>query len=441
MREESCLALPYPGSHFHPPKRILFVDHTAKMSGGEIALLHLVQHLDRDRYLPIVLLSSDGPLRQKLEEGCIETHVLPISASVLEARKDALGISSLTRLHDATRTISYIWTLSRFIRAHDIDLVHTNSLKADIIGGFAARLARTPLLWHVRDRIDEDYLPRPIVALFRWLCRWLPDYVVANSQSTLGTLKLTKVERTAAVYSGIDILERAQVVHDGISSSPLIEPDVYIGRHSSELEPFHRPSPIQPPIMGLVGRISSWKGQHVFLRAASLVHARFPLARFQIIGSAMFNEDAYEQEIRELTVSLGLERNVEFLGFRQDIPEIISSMTVLVHASTTAEPFGQVIVEGMVAGKPVVATDGGGAREIVVNGETGLLVPMGDAPAMSNAILFLLDNPETAREMGRRGQERAYAFFSIDQTARKIESVYDKVLSEGSPNRLLTDTR
>lgn len=412
--------------------RILYVDHTAKMSGGEIALLNLMVHLDLQHFDPLVVLSEDGPMREKLEEAGIETHILPIAASVLETRKDSLSAGTLLRLRDLLLTARYIWTLADFMRRHHIDLVHTNSLKADILGGFAARLAHIPLLWHVRDRIDEDYLPRPVVWLFRRLCFWLPNYVIANSQSTLETLQIKKADRTAAVYSGVEISTHILVVHDGVPRAPLAVSVVYTGPYSAGLHLLLTPPEQRTPVIGLVGRISSWKGQHIFLRAAALVRERFPEARFQIIGSAMFQEDDYEQEIHALTVSLELTQNVEFLGFRSDVPKVIADLTVLVHASITAEPFGQVIVEGMVAEKPVIATRGGGATEIVIDGDTGLLVPMGDVSAMAEAILFLLDNPEAAREMGRRGRRRANEYFSIERTARKIESVYDEILQKHS---------
>jgi glycosyltransferase involved in cell wall biosynthesis len=417
-----------------PRRRILYVDHTAKMSGGEIALLNMLGHLDRTRFDPLVVLISDGPLREKLEAVPIETFLLPISPSVLETRKDTLGPRTLLRLRDVVLSGGYVLTLARFMREHDVDLVHTNSLKADILGGFAARLAGIPLLWHIRDRIDVDYLPRPVVWLFRRLCHWLPDYVIANSQSTLETLQMKKQHRSAAVYSGVELSARLLVVHDGVPRQPLMRPIIYSGPYSAGLEQI-QPQSLRP-VLGLVGRISSWKGQHIFLRAAALIKKRFPLVRIQIIGSAMFNEEAYEAEIRALSVTLGLEDTVEFLGFRSDIPEIIDGLTVLVHASITAEPFGQVIVEGMVAGKPVVATDGGGAQEIVLSGETGLLVPMNDVAAMADAILYLLDNPDIALEMGRRGRLRAQEHFSIERTARKIESVYDQILQTHSDTAL-----
>ena len=417
-----------------PRRRILYVDHTAKMSGGEIALLNMLGHLDRSRFDPLVVLISDGPLRESLEAAQIETYLLPISPSVLETRKDALGPRTLLRLRDIVLSGGYVLTLARFMREHDVDLVHTNSLKADILGGFAARLAGVPLLWHIRDRIDVDYLPGTVVWLFRRLCHWLPNYVVANSQATLETLQLKKQHRSSAVYSGVDLTARLMVVHDGVPRPPVLRPIIYSGPYSAGLEQIRPQS--QRPVLGLVGRISSWKGQHIFLRAAALVQKRFPLVRIQIIGSAMFNEEAYEAEIRALTATLELEDAVEFLGFRSDVPEIIDGLTVLVHASITAEPFGQVIVEGMVAGKPVVATDGGGAQEIVISGETGLLVPMNDVAGMAEAILFLLDNPDIALEMGRRGQQRAQEHFSIERTARKIESLYDHILQRHADTAL-----
>ena len=416
-----------------PRKRILYVDHTAKMSGGEIALLNMLGYLDRTRFEPLVLLISDGPLREKLEDARIETCLLPISPSVLETRKDALGPRTLLRLRDVVLSGRYVFTLAKFMREHRIDLVHTNSLKADILGGFAARLARIPLLWHIRDRIDVDYLPRTVVWLFRRLCYWLPNYVVANSQATLDTLQIKEKHRSSAVYSSVEISTRLLVVHDGVPHQPILRPIIYSGPYSAGLEQIQ--PQIQQPVLGLVGRISSWKGQHIFLQAAALVKKRFPLVRIQIIGSAMFNEEAYEAEIRALTATLELEDAVEFLGFRSDIPEIIDGLTVLVHASITAEPFGQVIVEGMVAGKPVVATDGGGAQEIVISGETGLLVPMNDVASMAEAILFLLDHPDIALEMGRRGQQRALEHFSIERTARNIEAVYDQILQTHAAGR------
>lgn len=379
-------------------KSILYFGHTAKMGGGEIALLNLVQQIDRTVFQPIVLLAEDGALREKLQAARIETYVLPLAPGVVDTRKDSLGGKSVLKVGTLWHALTYVLRLAGFIRRQRADLVHTNSLKADILGGFAARLARVPVLWHVRDRIEHDYLPPKVVKIFRWLCRWLPTFIVANSQATLATLRLASAN--------------AAVVHDGFPGGAV--PSETTGASA--------------PVVGLVGRITEWKGQHIFIEAAAAVHKRFPDARFRIIGSAMFGEDAYEARIRAMVTDLGLEDCVEFTGFRADVQELIGRLTILVHASTTGEPFGQVVIEGMAAAKPVVATRGGGVPEIVVDGTTGWLVPMGEAQPMADALMRLLSNPHEARAMGEAGRERVADTFTIQHTARKVEAIYHSLL-------------
>jgi glycosyltransferase involved in cell wall biosynthesis len=183
------------------------------------------------------------------------------------------------------------------------------------------------------------------------------------------------------------------------------------------------------PVIVLVGRISPWKGQDIFIRAAAMVLKQFPACRFQIVGSALFGEDALESQLKQLAASLGVGDRVEFLGFRKDVPEIIANSTLLVHASTVPEPFGQVIVQAMAEGKPVVATRGGGVLEIVDDGKTGLLVPMKDVEAMAEAICKILSNSEQAAEMGRAGQKKFLEKFTIETTVEKVQEVYGAMSS------------
>lgn len=394
------------------PALILFFDHTAKMGGGEVALFNLVTHLDRKRFEPVVVLAEDGELRDKLASVGVEVHVLPLSRSVSEVRKDALVGARSVPLAQVGQIAGYVWQLSRFARARGADLVHTNSLKADVLGALAARLAGVPILWHVRDRIAADYLPGPAARAFRIGCRALPSFVVANSAATLETLGLPPLPEGTAPN---------RVVHDGLP------PDQFTAANPSSTNRSGRPT--EAPVVALVGRISPWKGQDVFLRAAAQVVQKFPRARFQIIGAPLFGEQEWEREVHALCTSLNLDENVEWLGFRRDVPQLIAACDLLVHASTTGEPFGQVVVEAMMASRPVVATDGGGVPEIVLDGETGLLVPMNDADAMARAILSVLDSPEQAAHMGARGFERALSHFTIERTASNIEGIYDFLLA------------
>jgi len=185
---------------------------------------------------------------------------------------------------------------------------------------------------------------------------------------------------------------------------------------------------VQPLTVGLIGRLSPWKGQHVFLAAAAEVLKEFPNSRYRLIGAALFGEEAYGQTLVAQAAKLGIAQSVDFCGFRADIPEQLAALDLLVHASVTGEPFGQVVIEGMAAGKPVVATNGGGIPEIVVDGETGILVPMGDSAALALAIRLLLADEPLRLEMGRRGRERVMRHFTIEQTARGVQDVYDQML-------------
>jgi glycosyltransferase involved in cell wall biosynthesis len=408
-------------------RKILFVDHTALLGGGEIALLNLVRFLDRRRYVPTVLLFQEGPLARRLREQGAQTEVMPLAGSVANARKDSLGGKSLLRMADAAVAGAFVWRVARFIRQCGADVVHTNSLKSDLIGGLAGRLAGVPVVWHVRDRIEDDYLPASVVKVFRLLCRVVPTRVIANSDATRRTIDRFRNENTSTILDGTNMKaasagerhgreERTTVVYSGT----LIEADDGVPQRASS-------SPASPTV-GLVGRITPWKGQDVFLKAAAEVRKRFPEARFQIIGAALFDEKEYERKVHRLAAELGLEEVVEFTGFRDDVPQLIAKLDVVVHASVTGEPFGQVVIEGMAAAKPVVATDGGGIPEIVVDGETGILVAMRDHSAMAAAICSLLADPARAAEMGAAGRRRVEERFTIQRTARQVEALYDELL-------------
>jgi glycosyltransferase involved in cell wall biosynthesis len=387
------------------PLRVLYLDHTAKIGGGEIALLNLLRHLDRSLVFPIALLFMEGPLRERLV-ACCDTHVIPLSDSALTAKKDGLGWRSLLQLQASLSVLLQIWRVVRFARKMEIDLIHTNSLKADIIGGIAARIAGIPVVWHVRDRIETDYLPKIVVRVFRLLSQNLPDFVIANSSATLATLHLDKKRR------GIPVDANGRVVHDGCNVVSI--------KDGSEVSK-------TTVRIGLIGRISPWKGQDIFIKAAALLKAKHTEAKFEIIGAPLFAERAYEADLRKLCDELNLNDTVEFAGFVENVPSRIAELDIVVHASTTGEPFGQVIIEGMAEQKPVVATNGGGVPEIVQDGITGLLVPMGDALRMAEAIDYLLTHPDEATEMGVRGRERVQTHFTIQKTARMVEAVYGEV--------------
>lgn len=405
------------------PTRVLYLDHTAKLSGGEIALARLMEALDRTRVAPLVVLAEDGPLAARLREIGVETVVLPLAGCLRDIRKDTLGFGALRHAGRGGHLAAYAWRLARLARRRGVEIIHTNSLKADLYGALAGALARLPVVWHVRDHIDPGYLPLPAVRLFRFLARKLPSYVVTNSQSTLDRLRLLGARPATVVPSGW--AGREAVVYDGLGG-----PDLEArGRDEDS------PAWTAPVRIGIVGRIAPWKGQHVFLEAAAAVTKAGHDARFVVIGAPLFGEEAYEQQLRQSARSGEIASRVAFLGFQEDVPAVLRTLDILVHASTTPEPFGQVVIEGMAEGLPVIGTDGGGVREIIAHGENGLLTPMGDAEALARALARLLDDPALARRLGRAGCRHVRTHFTAAQTARKIERMYDEVLARRAYRR------
>jgi glycosyltransferase involved in cell wall biosynthesis len=182
----------------------------------------------------------------------------------------------------------------------------------------------------------------------------------------------------------------------------------------------------------LAARLVRWKGQAVFIRAAALAARRLPRLRFQIVGSASPEDErpgplgggpSYERELRHLAVSLGLEGTLSFQPFREPAA-LFDGTSLAVHASLLPEPFGRVVVQAMAAGLPVVAVRGGGIPEIVINGQTGRLVPAGDVDALAEAILALAGDRERCRALGKAGRARAEAQYSLEKMVSGFEAVW-----------------
>jgi glycosyltransferase involved in cell wall biosynthesis len=376
--------------------RVVYLDHCARLSGGELALLRMLPALvGVDAH---VILGEDGPLAARLARGGISVEVLPIADDVRDLRRD-LAVATRLPVASAVRAAAYTGRLAARLRKLRPDLVHTNSLKAALYGGIAARLAGIPVIWHLRDRIAPDYLPDRAVRLVRALARRLPAAVIANSHTTLATLGLASV--TSAPISAV-------------CPSPVSMPK----------QPTRNVDRLQ---IGMVGRLAPWKGQDVFLRAFT---AAFPAGAEQavVVGEAMFGEQSYAHALRELANELGIGQRVEFTGFREDIPEVLARLDVLVHASTIPEPFGQVVVEGMAAGLPVVASDGGGPAEIITDAVDGVLSPPGDIEELAAALRRLADDPALRVRLGRQARIRARAF-APETIAAQVVELYHKVLA------------
>lgn len=386
--------------------RVMYVGHTAKPSGGEIALSRLLPAL-ADRIQSLVVLAEDGPMVERFRALGAEVLVEPLRGRTKDLRKESLAspIAILSRL---LSVVAYAWRLRRLIRDRHVDLVHTNTLKAGVYGCLAARLAGVPSVWHLRDRLSPDYLPRLGVLGTRAAIAVLPRRVICNSAATMATLPrgMPRLLRRALVVPS--------PIHDVLDAEATVQPGPAPSRDAG----FR---------VGMVGRLAPWKGQLEALRAFAQAGLE-PPGRLVFVGSAMFGEEAYERQLREEIHRLGLDDAVRLEGFVDDVFGVLRTFDVLVHASTVPEPFGQVIVEGMAAGVPVVATRGGGPSEIVTDGENGLLYDAGDTEALAS-LLRRLQEDGALRERLRKGGFRRAADFSAQSIAPVVLRLYADITS------------
>lgn len=380
---------------------VAYLGHSAAMSGAEIALLRLLEAQSAQR--ATVVLAEDGPLVARLREVGADVIVLPLPNTAAVQR--TMVAPGRLPVDAVVASVAYTVRVARLLRRIRPDVVHTNSMKAHLYGGVAARLAGVPQVWHARDRAADDYLPRPAVRLVQAAARTLPAMVIANSAATLAT------------YPGV---RSAAVVHDAAPA--------HIRR---------APAPDGPLRVGMVGRLAPWKGQDVFLRAFAAAFGNGD-QQAVVVGDALFGEHEYADSLRRQAASLGIAERVEFAGFVDDVAERLDDMHVLVHCSTTPEPFGQVVVEGMAAGLPVIASAVGGPSEVIADGSTGLLVAPRNVEQLRDA-LCQLDSDAALRQRLGQAAAIASATFRPERVAAQITAIHRRLATDPKGARMTTD--
>ncbi len=344
-----------------PGPRVLFVNHTSKISGAEMVMLDIVPACSNAG----AFLFEDGPLNASLDSCGVE-----VTKSRFGAR-----FSQITRDSRLTKSLPLAGWMSAVVAelaatARRYDVVYANSQKAFVLGAIAGAISHRPLIWHLHDIISKAHFGAGQRRLQSRLANSLARFVIAPSQPV----------KAAFVGEGgrPDIV---RVVPNGLEA------------HRAESSPMDLRRALDltsKPLIGVFSRLSPWKGQHVVLRAL----ADLPDVHCIIAGSALFGEHDYEKSLCALAKALGLANRVTFLGQRTDVPRLMQACDIVVHSSVDPEPFGRTLVEAMLIGTAVIATDAGAASEILGGGEAGTLVPPGDAVALAGAIRETLANAE-----------------------------------------------
>ena len=369
--------------------RILHISSARSLGGGERHLADLANALARRGHEVYAALRPRSPLRQELSE-------LPPENIFAVSLRNALDIRSAR-------------SLARFVRAHKIELVHAH--------------------------VARDY---PLAAMACWRNRRAKLVVTRHvlfHLSRLHALTLARASRVIAVSRAVERALLAQkifparkvtVIPNGIDFRRFDA-----GRDAFDREEFCRRLKIAPEslLVGTVGELKRQKGHEDFLRAAALVARADESTHFIIAGADTTRTNERRAALERTVAELHLKNRVTFTGWLDDTAPLLRALDVYVSASHT-ESFGLAIVEAMAAGLAVVATATEGAREIITDEETGVIVPVGDHDQLAASVVRLLKNEDERARVGSKAAAVARALFSLDRMVDSTERAYQEVMSD-----------
>lgn len=288
-------------------------------------------------------------------------------------------------------------------KARNYDLIYANTQKALVVGALASLLSRRPLVYHLHDILSLDHFSRINRAIAVTLANTQASLVIANSYAS----------QAAFVEAG-GRSHLSEVVYNGF------DPELYQTDESIRNQIRKEFGLDGQFIVGHFSRLSPWKGQHILIQALTQcpedVTAIF-------VGEALFGEQDYAQSLQQQVAELGLKQRVRFLGFRSDIVPLMSACDLVAHTSVAPEPFGRVIVEAMLCGRPVVAAKAGGAVELVEHGCTGWLVPPEEPQLLAEVIISCKNQPETTATIARQARNTASQRFHLNTINQQIEQL------------------
>lgn len=370
--------------------KILQISESSETGGAETVLLNIVENLDKAKYHSIVVLLKTGWLNQKLEES---------------------GFSPILLRSVRSYDISLLVRLWLNVKKHDIDIIHSHLPDVNAYSCLAGFATRVPVVTTYHGMITGSQEQTRSDKLKFFLVRNLSTRIVAVSdalKNELVQLAQFPPRKLTTIYNGVH-WERFDRPIDAVSK-----------RIKLGIGP-------EDKVIGIVANLKATKGYQYFIRAAAIVSKNIPQVKFLIIGE---EEERLKATIVEEIKAIGLEDRVFFLGFREDVPELLRILDVFV-LSSISEGMSIATVEAMGAGVPVVVTKSGGPQEVVEDGKTGFLVPPKDENSLAEKVLLLLKDKELATSMGKEAQAQVRTRFSIDMMIRDYQTVYRECLRKG----------
>ena len=375
-------------------KSVLFTNSHAELGGGELALLGHIRHLRNQDVAVSVFLLDSGPLKSELEK---------LGANVVESSFAWQG----NKIRSALLIIRRIIDVYRMIRSEFPDLVIAYTFNDFVFSSVACKIARCPIVY----RAQGEVFPDQHKVGGSWLKQWFPAFAKFVRPRILCT---TQYEARNMIAAGVPE-NLVGTIYLGVEKSPPLSWDNSLRNI---------------PIIGIFGRLVRWKGQDTFVKAMGELKKRGVLFEAWIVGGSSFGDgDEYESELKSLIENNGVDEQVKLLGFRRDVPDLMSKCTLVCHCSDF-EPFGLVIVEAMMAGKPVVASDVSGPQESIQNGMNGFLVSPRNPIALADKLQMLIGDSVLREHISKNAKKHAETKFDIERNLRLIDDECNRIRSE-----------
>lgn len=380
---------------------ILFLHAGAEMYGADKVMLDLLKNLDKSKYNPYVILPTDGVLVDALKKAGIKVKVIPYP---IMRRKyfNPKGI-----LQYGIGLIKYSRLIANIAKQEKIDLIHTNTA-AVIEGARVSKKLGIPQLWSIHEIIVSPKI------MFKFTSRLIgkrASITITDSQAVKDHLM------TSGYFRDEDI----RVIYNGVDSNRFNP-----SNDSSYLRKEWN-IPENARIIGMMGRVNSWKGQQDFLKAANIVMEKNKDVYTVFIGSAFEGEEWREKELADKIAQSPYKDRIVNCGYRTDSEGIYKLYDVFVLPSTNPDPLPTVVLEAMSTGKPVVGYRHGGVCEMVKDGHNGLLAEVRNPEDLADKIDKLLRDDELRLKMGENSRERLLNHFSIEAYIKNYSDEYDRL--------------
>lgn len=395
--------------------KILYVQPGQGVGGSKISLRHILQSAPVDQVSQVALSSPpDRDYEQTISPFIERIHYLDLPTWHKYRRSlwQQRVIAPLSHVRRLLSLVPSVLKLMGVIRTEQVDIVHTNNSLCPA-GAFAARLAGVPHIWHVREPIGVmgEY---PLIIGDR-----LSEFVFQKFSSSIICISAY----TADFFVNRNI--SVNIVRNGVYIDRFQTDDAKRGGKALRQSLFGEND---SPVIGMIGNITTqWKNHKLFLDVSAKLQVEFPKCRFVVFGgSSNLNITPYTKDLRRISTKLGLENNLIWAEFVDDIPSIMNSIDILVHP-VSKEGSGRVVMEAMAAGRVVVGVKSGGVQELIQHGVTGYLVEPENCDEIVEKVRFLVQNPKERLRIAQQAAGFAKVNFSNISTVASLSKIYDTV--------------